>query len=77
MPATREGRHQVNRVIRSGTKGNGHAAKVVRVRTDGHVSLANSAALKESGVTTLNVTPLAETHADRVRLIERVRDLAA
>jgi F420-dependent oxidoreductase-like protein len=35
------------------------------------------AALKESGVTTLNVTPLAETHADRVRLIERVRDLAA
>jgi len=35
------------------------------------------AALKESGVTTLNVTPLAETHADRVRLIELVRDLAA
>jgi F420-dependent oxidoreductase-like protein len=34
------------------------------------------AALKESGVTTLNVTPLAETHADRVRLIERVRYLA-
>ena len=45
------------------------------------------AALKESGVTTLNVTPLAPTHADRcppdrarprpVRLIERVRDPAA
>jgi F420-dependent oxidoreductase-like protein len=35
------------------------------------------AALKESGVTTLNVTPLAGTHADRVRLIERVRALAA
>ena len=35
------------------------------------------AALKESGVTTLNVTPLAPTHADRVRLIERVRALAA
>ena len=35
------------------------------------------AALKESGVTTLNVTPLAGTHADRVRLIESVRDLAA
>ena len=34
------------------------------------------AALKESGVTTLNVAPLAETHADRVRLIERIRDLA-
>src|SRR2546422_3985258 len=40
MPATREGRHQVNRVIRSGTKGNGHAAKVVRVRTDSHVPKA-------------------------------------
>jgi F420-dependent oxidoreductase-like protein len=35
------------------------------------------AALKESGVTTLNVTPLAGTHEERVRLIERVRDLAA
>jgi F420-dependent oxidoreductase-like protein len=35
------------------------------------------AALRESGVTTLNVTPVAPTHADRVRLIEQVRDLAA
>jgi len=35
-----------------------------------------SAALKESGVTTLNVTPIVATHADRVRLIEKVRDLA-
>jgi hypothetical protein len=35
------------------------------------------AALKESGVTTLNVTPLAATHEERVRLIEQVRDLAA
>jgi hypothetical protein len=35
------------------------------------------AALRESGVTTLNVVPLAATHADRVALIERVRDLAA
>jgi len=34
------------------------------------------AALKESGVTTLNVTPIASAHADRVRLIEKVRDLA-
>ena len=33
------------------------------------------AAMKESGVTTLNVTPLAGTHDDRVRLIEQVRDL--
>jgi len=34
------------------------------------------AALKESGVTTLNVTPIATTHADRVRLIEKARGLA-
>ena len=34
-------------------------------------------AFRAAGVTTLNVMPLAETHADRVRLIERVRDLAA
>ena len=34
------------------------------------------AALRESGVTTLNVTPLAATHAERVALIEKVRDLA-
>src|SRR2546427_1162292 len=40
MPATREGRHQVNRVIRSGSQGSGHAAKVVRVRTDGPVPKA-------------------------------------
>jgi F420-dependent oxidoreductase-like protein len=35
------------------------------------------AALRESGVTTLNVTPIAETHAARVALIEKIRDLAA
>jgi F420-dependent oxidoreductase-like protein len=34
------------------------------------------AAMRESGVTTLNVTPIAQTHAERVRLIEQVRDLA-
>jgi F420-dependent oxidoreductase-like protein len=34
------------------------------------------AAFRESGVTTLNVTPLAATHEARVRLIERVRALA-
>jgi GH15 family glucan-1,4-alpha-glucosidase len=34
------------------------------------------AAMKESGVTTLNVTPLAGSHAERVQLIEQVRDLA-
>jgi F420-dependent oxidoreductase-like protein len=35
------------------------------------------AALRESGVTTLNVTPLANTHAERVALIEQIRDLAS
>ncbi|MFI6497517.1 LLM class F420-dependent oxidoreductase [Nonomuraea typhae] len=34
-------------------------------------------ALKESGVTTLNVTPLAGTHEERLRLVEKVKDLAA
>ncbi len=34
-------------------------------------------ALKESGVTTLNVTPIGTDHADRLRLIEKVRELAA
>ena len=35
------------------------------------------AAYREAGVTTLNVTPLAPTHGDRVRLIERIRELAS
>jgi F420-dependent oxidoreductase-like protein len=35
------------------------------------------AALRESGVTTLNVTPFADTHAARVAQIEKIRDLAA
>jgi F420-dependent oxidoreductase-like protein len=35
------------------------------------------AALKESGVSTLNVTPIAADHEARVKLIEKVRDLAA
>ncbi len=34
------------------------------------------AAYREAGVTTLNVTPLAPTHEARVRLIEKIRDLA-
>ena len=34
------------------------------------------AALKQAGVTTLNVTPIASSHAEQVRLIERIRDLA-
>ncbi len=43
---------------------------------EGHVR-ERIAALREAGVTTLNVRPLARTHEDRVRLIERVRDLAS
>ncbi|HXP21211.1 MAG TPA: LLM class F420-dependent oxidoreductase [Streptosporangiaceae bacterium] len=34
------------------------------------------AALRESGVTTLNVAPLGATHEDRVKLIEQIRDIA-
>ncbi|MFI9590830.1 LLM class F420-dependent oxidoreductase [Nonomuraea sp. NPDC052265] len=35
------------------------------------------AALKESGVTTLNVAPLGRTHEERVRLLERIKELVA
>jgi F420-dependent oxidoreductase-like protein len=35
------------------------------------------AALREAGVTTLNITPIAGDHAARVRLVEKVRDLTA
>jgi len=35
------------------------------------------AAMREAGVTILNVTPMASTHAERVRLIERVRELVS
>jgi F420-dependent oxidoreductase-like protein len=35
------------------------------------------AALKESGVTTLNVAPMASDHEGRVKLIEKIRELAA
>ncbi|GAA3153395.1 LLM class F420-dependent oxidoreductase [Planomonospora alba] len=34
-------------------------------------------AMRESGVTTVNVTPLARTHEERIRLIEKVRELAS
>ncbi|TMR97051.1 LLM class F420-dependent oxidoreductase [Nonomuraea basaltis] len=33
-------------------------------------------ALKESGVTTLNVAPFGRTHEDRVRLIEKIKEIA-
>jgi F420-dependent oxidoreductase-like protein len=35
------------------------------------------AAMKESGVTTLNVAPMGTTHAERIALIEQIRDLVA
>jgi F420-dependent oxidoreductase-like protein len=35
------------------------------------------AAMKESGVTTLNVAPMGSTHAERIALIEQIRELAA
>ncbi|AQZ64829.1 N5,N10-methylenetetrahydromethanopterin reductase-related protein [[Actinomadura] parvosata subsp. kistnae] len=34
-------------------------------------------AMKESGVTTLNVTPIAGTHEERLRLIEKIKEFAA
>ncbi len=34
------------------------------------------AAMKQAGVTTLNVGPMAATHAERVALIEQIKDLA-
>jgi F420-dependent oxidoreductase-like protein len=34
------------------------------------------AAMRESGVTTLNVAPLGSTHAERLALVEQIRDLA-
>jgi F420-dependent oxidoreductase-like protein len=34
------------------------------------------AAFRESGVTTINVAPIAPTHAERVRLVEQIRELA-
>ncbi|WP_043638651.1 LLM class F420-dependent oxidoreductase [Nonomuraea candida] len=33
-------------------------------------------AMKESGVTTLNVTPLGRTHEERMRLIEKIKEIA-
>jgi F420-dependent oxidoreductase-like protein len=34
-------------------------------------------AMRESGVTTLNIAPMAPTHAERLALIEQIRDMAA
>ena len=49
--------------------------KTSLIGPDGYVA-ERLAAFGEAGVTTLNVTPLAATHAARVADIERVRALA-
>ena len=49
--------------------------KTALIGPDGYVA-ERLAAFRETGVTTLNVTPLAATHAARVADIERVRELA-
>ncbi|MER6830022.1 LLM class F420-dependent oxidoreductase [Streptosporangium sp. NPDC000563] len=46
------------------------------IGSEGHVR-ERLQAMRESGVTTVNVAPLAGTHEERVRLIERVRELAS
>ena len=48
--------------------------KTALIGPDGYVA-ERLAALRDSGVTTLNVTPLAATHAARVADIERIREL--
>jgi F420-dependent oxidoreductase-like protein len=48
--------------------------KTSLIGTESHIR-ERIAALRESGVSTLNVTPLAPTHAERVAAIEKVRDL--
>ncbi|GAA2407626.1 LLM class F420-dependent oxidoreductase [Actinomadura vinacea] len=50
--------------------------KMSLIGPEGHVR-ERLAALKESGVTTLNVTPIAGDHKGRLALIERVKELAA
>lgn len=51
-------------------------AKTSLIGTDSFVT-ERLAAMKEAGVTTLNVTPIAADHAGRVRLIEQLASLAA
>ncbi|GAA4230516.1 LLM class F420-dependent oxidoreductase [Actinomadura meridiana] len=50
--------------------------KISLVGSEGHVR-ERLAALKESGVTTLNVTPIAGDHKGRLALIEKVKAMAA
>ncbi|WP_440097814.1 LLM class F420-dependent oxidoreductase [Streptosporangium sp. H16] len=50
--------------------------KMSLIGPEGHVR-ERLRAMRESGVTTVNVAPLAGTHEERVRLIEKVRELAS
>jgi F420-dependent oxidoreductase-like protein len=50
--------------------------KMSLIGTEGFVR-DRLAAMRESGVTTINVTPVAGTHEERVRLVAKVRELAA
>jgi F420-dependent oxidoreductase-like protein len=52
------------------------AERISLIGPEGYVA-ERLAAFRESGVTTLNVTPLAPTHEARVRLIEQVRALTS
>jgi F420-dependent oxidoreductase-like protein len=49
--------------------------KMSLVGSEGHIR-ERLAAMREAGVTTINVAPHAATHEDRVRLIERIKELA-
>jgi F420-dependent oxidoreductase-like protein len=46
------------------------------IGSEGHVR-DRLQVMKESGVTTINVAPLGHTHEERLRLIEKIRDLTS
>ncbi|GII26740.1 LLM class F420-dependent oxidoreductase [Planotetraspora mira] len=50
--------------------------KMSLVGSEGHVR-ERLAAMREAGVTTLNVAPFARTHEERLRLIEKIKTLTA
>jgi F420-dependent oxidoreductase-like protein len=50
--------------------------KMSLIGSEGHVR-ERLAAMKESGITTLNVTPIAGDHKSRLGLIEKVKEMAA
>ncbi|GAA4555951.1 LLM class F420-dependent oxidoreductase [Planotetraspora kaengkrachanensis] len=50
--------------------------KMSLVGSEGHVR-ERLAAMREAGVTTLNVTPFARTHEERLRLVEKIKTLAS